>query len=929
MHTYQLRCFVTGVVLVSIFAAAPAAVIWAEAESFDNIGGWSNDSQHMDIMGSPYLLATGVGNPVADAITRISVAQSGTYRLWVRCRDWFPSHSPGQFQVIVGGKTAGVTFGKAATDAWQWVDGGTFELVAGQAELRLHDLTGWWGRCDAVVLATEDFRPAEELPALAQQRMKYFGVSPQVKECGAYDVVVTGGGLAGCAAAVAAARHGCKVALIQDRPVLGGNASSEIQVPVEGDRAGGEFNPFDTGIIEEFFPLMRQTGRSKELEDIVRAETGISLFLNTRAVGVDMKDKKTIAAVLAIDVRTGQRMRFAGDNFIDCTGHGWIGFWSGATCRQGEESIAESNEPCAAPRSTARTMGNSLYNAVVRDRRTPTEFHAPQWAYHWTRPEDFEPRTSHARLKSGRPDNYDIPSRGKGRMPRPDDIDGGINHDWTIETGGMLDTIKDAEVIRDELFRINLGLWDYAKNHNPQTVRTNANRELVWMNYVPGVRESRRIIGDYILSENDYLHPAVHDDDVAYTGWGADIHHPEGFWVKGVDCMHYYRNVRAPVPFRSLYSRDIDNLMMAGRCHSATHIGMGGTRIMRTCCEMGEAVGIAAALMKKYQTTPRGLYKGHIQELQQALLKDGAYIIGVPNTDPLDLALKAKASASSIAPAVTSSKNDGPPGGRNHGMDIARAVCFLAGEDRIDSISLFLENKLDKPATLRAVLRSASRLGDFTSDKDLASAEAVVPAKSADWVEFRLSAKVEKAKAYYVCLPPTEGLYWRVYPGEMKNASRAYNRGLSWTPMDYCYKFRLSPGGEPVAIEATELAARSLLGPENVNNGWNRAVGKNRNAWMPDSKAPMPQWVQLDLPAVSEVNSVHVSFSTQVDRGVDFVVQAFVNSEWKEVAQVKDNEARRRVLNFPAVKTDKVRLQISKMTSKAGICEIRLYNETK
>ena len=209
----------------SLFEGEPADVLWLEAEQFADRGSWSNDPQFMDLMGSPYLLATGVGRPVDDAVTHVRVTRPGEYRLWVRCKDWFPSHSPGQFQVAVDGKVSTAAFGKARDSRWQWTDGGAFDLGAGKVEVRLHDLAGWWGRCDAVVLACDEkFRPADDPDALARQREIYAGIPREIQRPGPYEVVVVGGGLAGSAAAVAAARHGCRVALIQDRPVLGGNA---------------------------------------------------------------------------------------------------------------------------------------------------------------------------------------------------------------------------------------------------------------------------------------------------------------------------------------------------------------------------------------------------------------------------------------------------------------------------------------------------------------------------------------------------------------------------------------------------------------------------------------------------------------------------------------------------------------------------------
>ena len=625
--------------LSMLFSTASIAsdVIWQEAEQFDSTGKWSNDPQHMDIMGSPYLLATGVGKPVDDAATSVNVEKKGTYNLWVRCRDWLPSHSPGQFQVLINGKASDVTFGKAKTDDWQWIDGGKFKLEKGETDLRLKDNTGWWGRCDAIVLAKDSFKPAADKDGLAKQRLKYGGVSYEMKDMGPFDVVVVGGGPAGMGAAIAAARNGAKVAFIQDRPVLGGNSSSEIQVPPMGYIGNPPDRRNVTGITAELFPKQgwKNYADSKHMERIVRAEKNISLHLNTRGVDVEM-DPSTgsgqagttrIKSVVGQDVRSGQRMRFRAPLFVDTTGHGWIGFYSGAEWRMGQEARAEFNESLAPVEAGKRTMGNTLYKAVIVDHKKPVPFQCPDWAYQWKNSSDFENVGSHKRRNDTiRPPNFDRPSRGKGRNPG-NDSDGTLTHTYWVEYGGIKNTIDDAEQIRDELFRICIGLWSYAKNYNPTTKKKNANRELVWLNYVPGVRESRRLVGDYIMSQQDYDKQIVHDDTVAFTDWGPDCHHPEGFWVTGNDCIHTYKGRRTSIPYRTLYSKNIENLFMAGRCHSATHIALGGTRVMRPMCATGQAAGTAAAIAAKHKTLPRGVYKNHIKELQDTLVRDGCRLM--------------------------------------------------------------------------------------------------------------------------------------------------------------------------------------------------------------------------------------------------------------------------------------------------------------
>lgn len=691
-------------------------VIWMEAEQFAQTGGWVNDPQFVDLMGSPYLLAHGLGKPVADAVTQVDVSEAGCYRLWVRCKDWQPAHSPGKFQVLVGGKASPVILGTASNDQWHWVDAGAFEISAGKAELRLHDLTGWWGRCDAVVLAGDpSFKPSSQLSELRDQRLRYNTVSRDLERHEA-EVVIVGGGMAGSAAAVAAARHGLHVALIQDRPVLGGNASDEIQVPVGYDSSSEPYDPSESGIVEEFDPYRQPKGcfggiaLSQEIDKVVRGEKNIALYLNTRAVGLEMKDKKTIAGILTADVRTGKRMYFVAPRFLDCTGHAWIGFWAGATIRQGSEARSEFNESLAPEKADKHTMGNTLHNARWKTHAAPAPFECPPWAYKWTQRSDFEPGSHEAVFNVvKRPPSFDDFSRGKGLFDCAHDA--GLKHAWWTELGGMNDTIQDAEWIRDELFRISIGLWGYHKNHCPNCREKNAKRELVWVNHIMGVRESRRIMGDYLLTQRDYTDQIQHPDTVAYGGWTIDDHHSQGFWSKGPGAFHA-RACKVSIPLRCLYSKDIDNLLMAGRNLSASHVGLSGVRVMGTTTVMGQAAGAAAVIATKHRTTPRDVYQDHLAELQQTLLKDGCYLIGVKNADPNDLALAAGVSASSVKPGaeascVTNGWNRAVRGTRNAwipdpGQPMPQWVQLDFGRDTVvDTVHISFQTKLLRAGDFR------------------------------------------------------------------------------------------------------------------------------------------------------------------------------------------------------------------------------------
>jgi len=439
------------------------------------------------------------------------------------------------------------------------------------------------------------------------------------------DVVVVGGGMAGVCAAIAAARNGASVVLIQDRPVLGGNSSSEIRMHIVGADCHGSRNDTDareTGILEELRLecAVRNPQRSASIWDLllyewIKREPNIVLLLNTSCIGVKMASENLIDAVIALRNSTEDLFTVRGKVFIDCSGDGRLGAEAGAEFRKGREGRDEFGESLAPPKPDNKTMGSSIL-FITRKHDRPMPFKPPNWIRKFPRCEDL-PYRAHSSWEYG----Y-----------------------WWVEWGGELDTIKDKERIRDELLAIALGVWDHIKNSglHPES----ENWALEWIGFLPCKRESRRFIGDYILTQHDLQRGEVFEDGVAYGGWPIDLHPPEGIDTKEPPNIA----VKVPlynIPFRCLYSRNIDNLLFAGRNISATHVAFGSTRVMGTCSVMGQAVGTAAALCVRYNCTPRELGKEAIKDLQQLLLKQDAYIIGVSNSDPYDLARMAEVKASS------------------------------------------------------------------------------------------------------------------------------------------------------------------------------------------------------------------------------------------------------------------------------------------
>ena len=576
----------------ALSASAVPAIILLEAESFQETGGWVIDQQSIEVMGSPYLLAHGLGRPVADAATTVNVPEDGTYRVYARTKDWAahwktedtsidyqPDQAPGRFQIFVDGKPIPTTFGTEGVD-WHWQDAGTVELQAGKTNVVLHDLTGFEGRCDAIILSSDpNFTPPKGDALKAWRRAK-LGTDGPPTDQGKYDLVIVGGGVAGCCTAISAARLGLDVALIQNRPVLGGNSSSEVRVWIQG-LINKEPYPILGEIVHRLntYPP-KSPGDVNYGDDVklkmVQAEKRIKLFLCEHVDEVRIDDANTnakcIKAVVSTNTKTGKRSIYHGRWFVDCTGDGTVGFLAGA-----DYDVTEKGHMGAS---------NMWY---THDTGKPAPFPECPWAVQ------------------------------VGDNPAPTSIHQ-LGH-WDWESGFDKDTILDAEIIRDNNFRGMYGIWNHIKNEK----KLYPNYEIQWAAYISGRRESRRLLGDVVLTGDDVREHRSFPDACVTATWGIDLHYPTEKFIPlspkspFLSYAVFGKKKDYPVPYRCFYSKDIGNLFMAGRNISVTHEALGTTRVMGTCGMMGEVLGRAAYLCKKHNTSPRGVYQAYLEELKLLL----------------------------------------------------------------------------------------------------------------------------------------------------------------------------------------------------------------------------------------------------------------------------------------------------------------------
>ena len=644
-------------------------------------------------------------------------------------------------------------------------------------------------------------------------------------------------------------------------------------------------------------------------EVVARDTENLHIFTNKHVYDVTMADSAAIASAKAVDTLTGAITVYRGTQFVDCTGDGWIGTFADAEYRRGREARDRYDESLAPPESDDITMSGCIMgNALgfkAENMGRPVPYERPAWAPAMPPPDRF------------------------GRRVRR--VTGG---EWWLEYPGTVDDVWNAEYARDYLIRITFGYWDHVKNHS-ELKNQAVNYDLTVVPYMNAKRESRRLIGDYVLTQNDVQSARVFPDRISYGGWPIDGHNPEGMFYGPEGPFEC--NPRAPsytIPYRCLYSRNIDNLLFAGRCASVTHIALGTVRVQSTLSTLGQAAGTAAALCTRRSISPRALYEDHIGDLQQTLLKNDQTIPGIVNEDPADKARGADVRASSTASYVEFGKENVQRTDR-HEMVTDRAILFpVTGLDRLDALYAYVgsANAVATPVTLH--VRPATGPEDFAATEDLRTASAVAPPKRATWVRFELDLPIDTPYVW-AWISATQGIWWHMMASAPAGSGRAYGDGSAnrWThvPGQY-YAFYTEPA---LRIPTTYRA-------ENIVNGRIRLdfEGEDTNMWASDPREPLPQWIDVVFDRPVALNSVRLTFDTNLgprwhrrafprECVRDYDILCYDDDGEEVVVSETDNFQRHRIHRFARRTVERLRLRVNATNGapSARVYEIRAYDE--
>ena len=662
------------------------------------------------------------------------------------------------------------------------------------------------------------------------------------------DLVIVGGGAAGTCCAVTAARAGVKVVLIQDRPVLGGNASSEIRLWLLGATTHmGTNNRWarEGGVINEI--MMENLWRNPEgnplifdtvLLELVHNEPNITLLLNTACFEVRKETADRIASVTAYCSQNETLYEVKAPLFCDASGDGVAGFLSGAAFRMGAEAELEFGEKFAPKGEFGYLLGHSIY-FYSKDAGRPVTFVPPSFAL-----ADIEQKIPRYR-------SFNTSDHGCQL--------------WWLEWGGRLDTVHETETIKWELWKVVYGVWNYIKSSGkfPEA----ANLTLEWVGQIPGKRESRRFEGDHMLTQHDIIERRRHDDAVAFGGWSIDLHPADGVFAGIAGSHHLHSKGIYQIPYRCLYSRNIENLFLAGRIISSSHVAFGSTRVMSTCSHAAQAVARAAALCLEFHELPRDIARPErMRLLQQRLGRDGQHIPAVSIPDPSDLAQQATISAT-----TTLSLSELPPGGPLRPLDRRTAQLIPLAAGKVPAFSVRVDSETEKE--LEVELLAPSDPWHHTPDVVLGRLSVLIPAGKEQ--DVRLDFDVDLKKPGYVFLRFPEALgvslhtstlritgLLRLHYGYMESTVHVGGEHFE------VYVPERRPGGHNLAIKFHPPLAGFEAG--NLRNGWQRPTS-TVNAWVASPEDPSPA-VHLDWPVPQELSAVSLFFDGDFDHSMESVL---------------------------------------------------------
>ncbi|WP_321474570.1 FAD-dependent oxidoreductase [uncultured Paludibaculum sp.] len=735
------------------------------------------------------------------------------------------------------------------------------------------------------------------------------------------DLAIAGGGLAGTCAAITAARAGLRVVLVQDRPVLGGNASSEVRLWILGATSHmGNNNRWarEGGVVDEI--LIENLHRNPEgnalildtilLEKVI-AEPSITLLLNTAVYEVEKSAPDTISALRAWCSQNSTVYVVKAPCFCDASGDGVVGFLAGAAFRMGAEPKSEFGEGFAPDAGYGELLGHSMY-FYSKDTGRPVRFTAPSFA-----------------LK-------DIST-----IPRYRDIkasDSGCRF-WWFEYGGRLDTVHQTEAIKWELWRVIYGAWDYIKNSGQFPEADTMTLE--WVGTIPGKRESRRFEGDYILTQQDLVEQRAHPDAVAVGGWAMDLHPADGVYSRLSPCTQWHSKGVYQIPYRCLYSRNIGNLFLAGRIISVSHVAFGSTRVMATCAHTAQAVGLAAALCRQHGVRPAQV---PVAELQRALGLAGQYIPGFVLDDTEDWARRAAASASSSFVL-----DELKPSGATAALDVSRAMLVPVPAGQVPAVTFLVD--VAQATTLELEVRCSERVGNFTPDRILHRESVSLEPGIAQPVTLRTDLSLVTPAYLFFTLLRNAAVSVHVSEARLtgvlsltQSMNAAVAKGVRQEPPEGSgidsFEFWL-PARRPGGLNLATRVAPPLAGFEasNVTNGIARPTVAS-NAWVAGAGATTPR-LTLTWAEPVTIGRVELVFDTDFDhplesvlwghpeRDIPFCVRHYriLNAEGAVLYECLENHQTRNSVRFAEpVSTTALHVEvISTHGAPAAIFEVRCY----